>query len=157
VNVTIFGSGYVGLVTAACFADAGNDVLCVDVDPGKVERLRRGECPIYEPGLEDMLQRNVRSGRMRFTTVASEGVAHGVYQFIAVGTPPGEDGSADLKYVLAVAETIGREMDKPKIIVGKSTVPVGTCEKVKARIADTLKKRGREDLAFDVASAIRNS
>jgi UDPglucose 6-dehydrogenase len=150
-NITIFGSGYVGLVTAACFADAGNDVLCVDVDPGKVERLRRGECPIYEPGLEDMLQRNVRSGRMRFTTVASEGVAHGVYQFIAVGTPPNEDGSADMQYVLAVAKSIGQYMDDYRVVISKSTVPVGTADRVQQTLAAELKSRG-VDVPFDVVS-----
>ncbi|RUZ48683.1 UDP-glucose/GDP-mannose dehydrogenase family protein, partial [Mesorhizobium sp. M7A.F.Ca.US.003.02.1.1] len=111
-----------------------------------------GLVPIFEPGLENLVKENHAAGRIKFTTDAAAAVRHGEIQMIAVGTPPGEDGSADLKYVLAVAETIGREMDKPKIVVGKSTVPVGTCEKVKARIADTLKKRGREDLAFDVAS-----
>ncbi|RUZ45201.1 UDP-glucose/GDP-mannose dehydrogenase family protein, partial [Mesorhizobium sp. M7A.F.Ca.CA.004.05.2.1] len=118
----------------------------------KVERLNQGLVPIFEPGLENLVKENHAAGRIKFTTDAAAAVRHGEIQMIAVGTPPGEDGSADLKYVLAVAETIGREMDKPKIVVGKSTVPVGTCEKVKARIADTLKKRGREDLAFDVAS-----
>ncbi|RVC27842.1 UDP-glucose/GDP-mannose dehydrogenase family protein, partial [Mesorhizobium sp. M7A.F.Ca.CA.004.04.2.1] len=114
--------------------------------------LNQGLVPIFEPGLENLVKENHAAGRIKFTTDAAAAVRHGEIQMIAVGTPPGEDGSADLKYVLAVAETIGREMDKPKIVVGKSTVPVGTCEKVKARIADTLKKRGREDLAFDVAS-----
>ncbi|WP_245465846.1 UDP-glucose/GDP-mannose dehydrogenase family protein [Mesorhizobium sp. M7A.T.Ca.TU.009.02.1.1] len=144
--------GYVGLVQAAVLAEVGHQVVCVDIDAAKVERLNQGLVPIFEPGLENLVKENHAAGRIKFTTDAAAAVRHGEIQMIAVGTPPGEDGSADLKYVLAVAETIGREMDKPKIVVGKSTVPVGTCEKVKARIADTLKKRGREDLAFDVAS-----
>jgi UDPglucose 6-dehydrogenase len=151
VNITIFGSGYVGLVTAACFADAGNDVLCVDVDPTKVERLRRGECPIYEPGLEEMLQRNLREGRMSFTTDAAAGVAHGLYQFIAVGTPPNEDGSADMQYVLAVAQSIGQYMDDYRVIISKSTVPVGTADRVQQTLAHELARRG-VDLSFDVVS-----
>jgi UDPglucose 6-dehydrogenase len=126
--------------------------MCVDIDEKKVERLNQGLIPIFEPGLEALVKENHAAGRIRFTTDAAAAVRHGRIQMIAVGTPPGEDGSADLKYVLAVAETIGREMDSAKIVVGKSTVPVGTCEKVKARIAETLKKRGREDLSFDVAS-----
>ncbi|MDB5969795.1 MAG: UDP-glucose 6-dehydrogenase [Hydrocarboniphaga sp.] len=150
-NITIFGSGYVGLVTAACFADAGNDVLCVDVDPAKVERLRRGECPIYEPGLEDMLQRNVRDGRMRFTIDAGEGVAHGTYQFIAVGTPPNEDGSADMQYVLAVANSIGQHMDQYRVVISKSTVPVGTADRVQQTLAAALAARG-VSVPFDVVS-----
>jgi UDPglucose 6-dehydrogenase len=118
----------------------------------KVERLNQGLIPIFEPGLENRVKENHAAGRIKFTTDAAAAVKHGQIQMIAVGTPPGEDGSADLKYVLAVAEAIGREMDAPKIVVGKSTVPVGTCEKIKARIAVTLKARGREDLTFDVAS-----
>ncbi|RUW99690.1 UDP-glucose/GDP-mannose dehydrogenase family protein, partial [Mesorhizobium sp. M2A.F.Ca.ET.037.01.1.1] len=129
-----------------------HEVVCVDIDEKKVERLNQGLIPIFEPGLESLVKENHAAGRIRFTTDAAAAVRHGRIQMIAVGTPPGEDGSADLKYVLSVAETIGREMDSAKIVVGKSTVPVGTCEKVKARIAETLKKRGREDLAFDVAS-----
>jgi len=151
VNITVFGSGYVGLVTAACFADAGNDVLCVDIDPAKVQRLRNGECPIYEPGLEEMLQRNVREGRMRFTTEASEGVAHGQYQFIAVGTPPNEDGSADMQYVLAVAASIGQFMDDYRVIISKSTVPVGTADRVRDAVLSQLTARGA-DVDFDVVS-----
>ncbi|MBN9255530.1 MULTISPECIES: UDP-glucose/GDP-mannose dehydrogenase family protein [unclassified Mesorhizobium] len=151
-KLTVFGIGYVGLVQAAVLAEVGHDVLCVDVDTNKVERLNQGYIPIYEPGLENLVKENHAAGRIRFTTDAVAGVKHGEIQMIAVGTPPGEDGSADLKYVLAVAETIGREMEGPKIVVGKSTVPVGTCEKIKIRIAETLKARGREDLAFDVAS-----
>ncbi|WP_420465088.1 UDP-glucose dehydrogenase family protein [Panacagrimonas sp.] len=150
-NITIFGSGYVGLVTAACFADAGNDVLCVDVDAAKVERLRRGECPIYEPGLESLLVDNAWAGRLRFTTSAAEGVAHGLYQFIAVGTPPNEDGSADMQYVLAVAKSIGQHMSGYRVVVSKSTVPVGTADKVREAIAIELQTRGA-DIEFDVVS-----
>lgn len=150
-NITIFGSGYVGLVTAACFADAGNDVLCVDVDAAKVERLRRGECPIYEPGLEALLQRNLEQSRIRFTTSAEEGVAHGLYQFIAVGTPPNEDGSADMQYVLAVAQAIGRHMNEHRVIISKSTVPVGTADRVREAVAMALKARG-VDVEYDVVS-----
>src|SRR6188472_722429 len=151
-NLTVFGIGYVGLVQAAVLAEVGHHVVCVDIDAAKVERLNQGLVPIFEPGLENLVRENHAAGRIKFTTDAAAAVKHGEIQMIAVGTPPGEDGSADLKYVLAVAETIGREMDSPKIVVGKSTVPVGTCEKVKAKIAETLKARGREDLAFDVAS-----
>ena len=150
-NITIFGSGYVGLVTAACFADTGNDVLCVDVDAAKVERLKAGECPIYEPGLEDLLVSNAKAGRLRFTTSAAEGVAHGLYQFIAVGTPPNEDGSADMKYVLAVARSIGQHMDDYRVVISKSTVPVGTADRVRDALAAELATRGRK-LDFDVVS-----
>jgi UDPglucose 6-dehydrogenase len=139
-------------VQAAVLAEVGHQVVCVDIDEKKVERLNQGLIPIFEPGLENLVKENHAAGRIKFTTDAVAAVKHGEIQMIAVGTPPGEDGSADLKYVLAVAETIGREMDSPKIVVGKSTVPVGTCEKVKAKIAETLKARGRQDLAFDVAS-----
>jgi UDPglucose 6-dehydrogenase len=151
VNITIFGSGYVGLVTAACFADAGNDVLCVDIDPAKVERLRRGECPIYEPGLEDLLQVNIAAGRMRFTIDAAEGIAHGSYQFIAVGTPPNEDGSADMQYVLAVARSIGQYMDDYCVVISKSTVPVGTADRVRDTVTEELSARGLS-IPFDVVS-----
>jgi len=151
VKVTVFGSGYVGLVTGACFADAGNNVLCVDIDAGKVERLQQGEIPIHEPGLDVVVKRNFDKGRLRFTTSAEEGVAHGLFQFIAVGTPPEEDGSADLSHVLAVAETIGRHMGEYRIVVDKSTVPVGTADKVSARIAQTLGERGAR-IEFDVVS-----
>ena len=150
-NITIFGSGYVGLVTAACFADAGNDVLCVDVDAAKVERLRGGECPIYEPGLEELLASNAKAGRLRFTTSASEGVAHGLYIFIAVGTPPNEDGSADMKYVLAVAKSIGQHMDAYRVVISKSTVPVGTADRVRETVATELSARGLQIL-FDIVS-----
>ena len=150
-RLTIFGSGYVGLVTGACFAEVGNHVLCVDVDQRKVEMLKRGESPIYEPGLEELLKKNLAAGRLSFTTSAEEGVKHGLFQFIAVGTPPDEDGSADLKYVLAVAESIGEHLSDYRIVVNKSTVPVGTADKVKAKILETLKARGAS-IEFDVVS-----
>jgi len=150
-RLTIFGSGYVGLVTGACFAEAGNHVLCVDVDERKVEMLKRGESPIYEPGLSELLKKNLEAGRLAFTTSAEEGVKHGLFQFIAVGTPPDEDGSADLKYVLAVAESIGKHMADYRIVVNKSTVPVGTADKVRAKILETLKSRAAH-VEFDVVS-----
>jgi UDPglucose 6-dehydrogenase len=151
VRITIFGSGYVGLVTGACFAEAGNHVLCVDVDERKIEMLKRGEPPIYEPGLEELLKKGIAAGRLSFTTSAEEGVKHGLFQFIAVGTPPDEDGSADLKYVLAVAESIGKHADEYRVIVNKSTVPVGTADKVKAKVRDVMNARGVQ-LEFDVVS-----
>jgi UDPglucose 6-dehydrogenase len=151
VRLTIFGSGYVGLVTGACFAEAGNNVLCVDVDERKVERLKRGESPIFEPGLDELLKKNIAAGRISFTTDAAEGVKHGLFQFIAVGTPPDEDGSADLKYVLAVAESIGKHISEYRVVVTKSTVPVGTADKVKAKIDATLKARG-VSIEFDAVS-----
>ncbi|HEX2586432.1 MAG TPA: UDP-glucose/GDP-mannose dehydrogenase family protein [Steroidobacteraceae bacterium] len=150
-RITIFGSGYVGLVTGACFAEAGNHVLCVDVDERKIEMLKRGELPIYEPGLEELLKKGIAAGRLSFTTSAEEGVKHGLFQFIAVGTPPDEDGSADLKYVLAVAESIGKHADEYRVIVNKSTVPVGTADKVKARVREVMNARGVQ-LEFDVVS-----
>ena len=150
-KVTVFGSGYVGLVTGACFADAGNQVLCVDIDAAKVARLQKGEIPIHEPGLEQLVRRSLDKGRLRFTTDAVAGVRHGLFQFIAVGTPPEEDGSADLSHVLAVAETIGRHMTEFRIIVDKSTVPVGTADEVRERIERTLGERG-VNLEFDVVS-----
>lgn len=150
-RLTIFGSGYVGLVTGACFAEAGNHVMCVDVDARKVEMLKRGESPIHEPGLSELLKKNLAAGRISFTTDAAEGVKHGLFQFIAVGTPPDEDGSADLKYVLAVAESIGTHLSDYRIVVNKSTVPVGTADKVKAKIQQTLQARG-ESIEFDVVS-----
>ncbi|GAB1583510.1 MULTISPECIES: UDP-glucose/GDP-mannose dehydrogenase family protein [Phyllobacteriaceae] len=151
-NLTVFGIGYVGLVQAAVLAEVGHDVTCVDVDAAKVERLNQGIIPIYEPGLEGLVRENHAAGRIRFTTDAAAAVKHGQILMSAVGTPPGEDGSADLKYVLAVAEAIGREMEAPKIVVSKSTVPVGTCDKIRATIAGILKERGRENLSFDVVS-----
>ena len=150
-KVTVFGSGYVGLVTGACFAEAGNHVVCVDIDAGKVARLQQGEIPIHEPGLDALVKRNFDKGRLKFTTDAEAGIRHGLFQFIAVGTPPEEDGSADLSHVLAVAETIGRHMADYRIIVDKSTVPVGTADKVRERIDQTLGERGVK-IEFDVVS-----
>jgi UDPglucose 6-dehydrogenase len=141
-RITIFGSGYVGLVTGACLADAGNNVVCVDVDERKIEMLKRGEAPIHEPGLDVMVKRNFDAGRLSFTTNAKEGVDHGQFQLIAVGTPPDEDGSADLRYVLAVARTIGEHMTEYKVVITKSTVPVGTADKVRAAVAESLAARG---------------
>ncbi|SDX62162.1 UDP-glucose dehydrogenase family protein [Lysobacter enzymogenes] len=150
-RVTIFGTGYVGLVTGTCLADVGHDVVCVDIDQAKVEGLNRGVIPIYEPGLESMVKANHASGRLHFTTDAAGAIAHGDLIFIAVGTPPDEDGSADLKYVLAVAQTIGRHIERPVVVVNKSTVPVGTADKVQATIAAELAARGAQ-VAFDIAS-----
>ena len=150
-KVTIFGSGYVGLVTGACFADVGNDVLCVDVDPRKIEMLQRGEIPIHEPGLDELVQRNGDDGRLRFTTDVVAGVAHGLFQFIAVGTPPDEDGSADLQHVRAVARSIGHHLEDYRVVVNKSTVPVGTADVVRETIATALAERGRE-IPFSVVS-----
>ncbi len=150
-RITVFGTGYVGLVQGAVLAEVGHDVLCVDVDAGKIEALKRGRIPIYEPGLEEIVKKNHAEGRLSFTTDAAEGVAHGRIQFIAVGTPPDEDGSADLKYVLGVAATIAGYMTEPKVVVTKSTVPVGTADKVTARLAEVLAGRGA-DIAFHVVS-----
>jgi UDPglucose 6-dehydrogenase len=150
-RVTIFGSGYVGLVTGACLADAGNDVLCVDVDEKKIEGLKQGIVPIHEPGLDALIKANIEAERLKFTTSAKEGVDHGLFQLIAVGTPPDEDGSADLKYVLAVARSIGEHMDEYKIVITKSTVPVGTSDKVAGCIVETLDKRNVAQ-EFDVVS-----
>jgi UDPglucose 6-dehydrogenase len=150
-RVTIFGSGYVGLVTGACLADAGNHVICVDVDAGKIERLKKGDVPIHEPGLDDLIVRNQAAGRLEFTTDAEKGVAHGLFILIAVGTPPGEDGSADLKYVLAVAKTIGTHLSKYAIVMTKSTVPVGTSDKVRLECQKALAARGSA-IEFDVVS-----
>src|SRR5580658_5164367 len=124
-RVTIFGSGYVGLVTGACLADAGNHVICVDVDAGKIERLNRGEVPIHEPGLDALIKRNADAGRLEFTTEAERAGRHGLFQLIAVATPPGQDGSADLSFVLAVARTIATHMSRHCIVITKATVPVG--------------------------------
>ena len=132
-KVTIFGTGYVGFVQAAVLAEVGHDVICVDIDQQKIDNLKQGIIPIYEPGLESLVKENHSTGRLNFTTNAQEGVEHGALQFIAVGTPPDEDGSADLQYVLAVAETIATYMNDEKIIVNKSTVPVGTADKVTAK------------------------
>ncbi len=150
-KITIFGSGYVGLVTGACLADAGNSVVCVDVDPRKIERLNQGDVPIHEPGLDELIERNMAKGRLRFTTDAAEGVAHGLFQMIAVGTPPDEDGSADLSYVLAVARTIATHMVDYKVVITKSTVPVGTADKVRAALEGALAERGASH-EFDVVS-----
>ena len=140
-NITVIGTGYVGLVTGACLADAGNSVFCLDLDAKKIERLNRGEIPIFEPGLEPIVKRNEAAGRLRFSTDIAASVAHGDIQLIAVGTPPGEDGSADLKHVIAAARNIGRHMDAYKVVVTKSTVPVGTADKVKQAIIEEQKKR----------------
>ncbi|KRD39647.1 UDP-glucose 6-dehydrogenase [Lysobacter sp. Root916] len=150
-RVTIFGTGYVGLVTGTCLADVGHDVVCVDIDAAKVEGLNQGVIPIYEPGLEPMVKANHAAGRLHFTTDAAAAIAHGDMIFIAVGTPPDEDGSADLQYVLAVARTIGRHIERAVVVVNKSTVPVGTADKVQAAIAAELAQRGVE-VGFDVAS-----
>ena len=150
-KVTIFGTGYVGLVTGACLADVGHDVLCMDVDQGKIVRLKNGQIPIYEPGLEAIVSHNVEAGRLHFTTDAEQAVQHGILQFIAVGTPPDEDGSADLQYVTAVAKTIGQYMTDYRVIIDKSTVPVGTGDKVHAAARAALDDRGLE-LELDVVS-----
>ncbi len=150
-KLTIFGSGYVGLVTGACMAEMGNDVVCVDIDAEKIARLNNGEVPIYEPGLEAYISRNREAGRLKFTTDIAEGVGHGLFQFIAVGTPPDEDGSADLKYVLTVARSIAEHMDDYRIVIDKSTVPVGTADKVADTMRAVLEERGA-DHEFDVVS-----
>ncbi len=141
-KVTVIGSGYVGLVTGACLAEMGNHVVCLDVDVRKIDMLQRGEIPIHEPGLAAVVARNAEAGRLQFTTDAAAAAAHGTLQFIGVGTPPDEDGSADLQYVLAAARNIGRHMTDYKVVIDKSTVPVGTAAKVKAAIADELARRG---------------
>ena len=148
-HITIFGSGYVGLVTAACIAEAGNQTLCIDTDEDRVDRLRRGELPIHEPGLNALLDRGLESGRLRFATDVSRGVEFGLFQFVAVGTPPLEDGSADLRHVLSVASSIGRYMRSHRVIVVKSTVPVGTSGQIRALLANEIRARG-VDLEFDV-------
>ncbi len=150
-KVTMFGTGYVGLVTGTCFAEMGNDVLCVDIDPDKVAALLQGKIPIFEPGLEQMVRSNTAAGRLRFTTDIPVGVDHGELLFIAVGTPAGEDGSADLSHVLSVARSIGEHMNSHKVIVDKSTVPVGTADQVRQAIVETLESRN-QDIEFDVVS-----
>ena len=150
-KITVFGTGYVGLVTGACLADVGHQVVCVDIDQAKIDKLKQGLIPIYEPGIEDVVKRCVAEGTLNFTTSAEDGVNHGVLQFIAVGTPPDEDGAADLQYVVAVARTIGRHMSDYKVVIDKSTVPVGTAEKVQAAISGELTQRGAQ-LSFDVCS-----
>src|SRR5210317_1885081 len=150
-RLTIFGSGYVGLVQGACMAEMGNHVVCYDIDADKIARLNNGEIPIYEPGLEAYVERNVEAGLLEFTTDVKKAVDFGLFQFIAVGTPPDEDGSADLKHVTAVARSIGENMDDYRIIVDKSTVPVGTADQVKAAVQAELDARNSE-LEFDVVS-----
>jgi UDPglucose 6-dehydrogenase len=150
-KITVIGTGYVGLVSGTCLADVGNDVLCLDLDAAKIRTLNEGGIPIYEPGLEAMVRKNEAAGRLRFTTDIEAAVAHGVLQFIAVGTPPDEDGSADLQYVVAAARNVGRHMTGYKVVVDKSTVPVGTADKVRAAIAEELRARG-EKIDFSVVS-----
>jgi UDPglucose 6-dehydrogenase len=150
-RVAIFGTGYVGLVTGTCLAEVGHHVVCVDIDQAKVDGLNKGVVPIYEPGLSPMVKANHAARRLFFTTDAASAIAHGDIVFIAVGTPPDEDGSADLQYVLAVARTIGQHIQGPTVVVNKSTVPVGTADKVRAAIAAELDKRG-ETIEFDVVS-----
>jgi UDPglucose 6-dehydrogenase len=150
-KITVIGTGYVGLVSGCCLAEVGNDVLCLDVDPAKIKILEDGGIPIYEPGLQDMVRRNVAAGRLHFTTDAERAAHFGTIQFIAVGTPPGEDGSADMQYVTAAARSIGQYMTDYKVVVDKSTVPVGTADAVKVAIQDELKKRG-VDTPFSVVS-----
>jgi len=150
-KITIFGSGYVGLVTGACFAEVGNDVLCVDIDQQKIDSLNEGRIPIHEPGLEEIVAANRKVGRLRFTSDIREGVEFGLYQFIAVGTPPDEDGSADLRHVLSVAESIGTYMQEYRVVINKSTVPVGTADLVREKISSVLAQR-KADIDFDVVS-----
>ncbi|WP_329741578.1 UDP-glucose/GDP-mannose dehydrogenase family protein [Dyella sp. A6] len=150
-KVTVIGSGYVGLVSGACLSETGNDVLCFDVNQDKIDMLNNGVVPIHEPGLKELIQRNVKAGRLHFTSSAEIAVKHGAIQFIAVGTPPDEDGSADLQYVLAAATSIGKYMDGYKVVVDKSTVPVGTADKVKSAICAELVRRGL-DTSFSVVS-----
>jgi len=150
-KITIFGSGYVGLVTGACFAEVGNDVLCVDIDQQKIDSLNNGIIPIHEPGLDEIAAENIRAGRLRFTSDMQEGVDFGLYQIIAVGTPPDEDGSADLRHVLAVAHSIGMSMKEYRIVINKSTVPVGTADRVREKILSVLAER-KADIDFDVVS-----
>ena len=150
-KISMIGTGYVGLVTGACFADAGNHVLCLDLDAAKIKVLREGGIPIHEPGLLELVRRNVAAGRLGFTTSIKDSVEHGLAQFIAVGTPPDEDGSADLQHVVAAARNIGKYMTAEKIVVDKSTVPVGTADKVRDAIADELKSRGAS-IPFHVVS-----
>ena len=150
-KVSVVGTGYVGLVTGTCLSEMGNDVLCLDVDVNKINILKKGDIPIYEPGLEEMVRRNVATGKLSFTTDVAASAKHGVIQFIAVGTPPDEDGSADLQYVVAAARAIGQSMQEYKVIVDKSTVPVGTADKVRVAIQEELKKRNC-NLEFSVVS-----
>ncbi len=151
-KITVIGTGYVGLVTGACLAEMGNHVVCLDVDARKIDILNSGGIPIHEPGLLEIVRSNATAGRLEFTTDVARSVAHGTLQFIAVGTPPDEDGSADLQYVLAAARSIGRLMTDYKVIIDKSTVPVGTADKVRAAVADELAQRGQSGMAFSVVS-----
>ncbi|MDA8378543.1 MAG: UDP-glucose/GDP-mannose dehydrogenase family protein [Planctomycetia bacterium] len=150
-KITVIGTGYVGLVTGACLAQVGNQVLCVDVDTDKVARLREGIIPIHEPDLPAVVREGIAGGRLSFSTEISAGVEHGEFLFIAVGTPPDEDGSADLRHVLAVADAVGRHMQRPAIVINKSTVPVGTAQKVRERISAVLRERGAA-ISFEVVS-----
>ncbi len=150
-NISIFGAGYVGLVTGACLADVGHKVLCIDLNSTRIEQLRQGRIPIWEPGLEAVVARNVNEGRLLFSTEAADAAAHGSIVFVAVGTPPDEDGSADLQYVLAVAQSIAQHMQGYQLIVSKSTVPVGTADKIRQQVSTILAKRGL-DLPYDVVS-----
>ena len=151
-NITIIGAGYVGLVTGACLADVGNKVLCFDSDKSKITQLKNGSIPIYEPGLSILVEKNLSSGRLKFTHDVEESVDHGDVQFIAVGTPPKENGSADLNHVLDAAKNVGKYMKDKKIIVDKSTVPVGTADKVKATILKELNARDKNHLFYVVAN-----
>ncbi len=151
-KVTVVGSGYVGLVTGACFAEMGNDVWCIDIDDKKIENLKKGIIPIYEPGLEDVVKRNYAGGRLKFSTNIKDGLEDSLFIFIAVGTPPDEDGSADLQHVLTVAREIGKNIEKYIIVVNKSTVPVGTADKVRAAVMEETAKRGRGEIEIDVVS-----
>ena len=151
-KVTVVGTGYVGLVSGACLAEMGNDVMCMDVNAEKIRLLQSGGIPIHEPGLGVMVERNVTAGRLHFTTDVARAVAHGTLQFIAVGTPADEDGSADLQHVLAAARDIGRLMTDHKVVVDKSTVPVGTGDKVQAAIKEQLQQRGVAQSRFRLAT-----
>ena len=150
-KITVVGTGYVGLVSGACLAEVGIDVTCVDIDQQKIDNLKEGILPIYEPGLEEIVKRNYKKGRLNFSTDLDDAIRGAEAAFIAVGTPPGEDGSADLKYVLAVADQIGKTMTDYLVVITKSTVPVGTAEKVRHAVANTLELRD-VDFGFDVAS-----
>jgi len=150
-KITIFGAGYVGLVTGTCLAEMGNHVVCVDIDQAKVARLQAGECPIHEQGLAEMIRQNAEAGRLQFTTDIQRGISHGYYQFIAVGTPQADDGSADLQYVFGVAKQIGEHLEQPCIVINKSTVPVGTADQVREVIQATMDERGAT-VSFDVVS-----
>ena len=143
-KITVVGAGYVGLVTGACLAEMGNHVVCLDVDPRKIDMLKRGEVPIHEPGLDAVIARNAAAGRLQFTTDVATAVGHGTLQFIGVGTPPDEDGSADLQHVLAVARTIATHMRAPRTLVNKSTVPVGTADRVADAVRAVLRERGTD-------------